>query len=102
MDTPRKTEPSRPVRGFIAEWVVVVLIYLFGTTALLQAFIVPTGSMTSTLMIGDHLFVDKLTYSPPSPISAKVLPFTEPRRGDIVCFDSIREQAAHSERTACE
>ena len=41
-------------RDFIHEWSLNILILLFGTTTLVQAFIVPTGSMESTVLIGDH------------------------------------------------
>jgi signal peptidase I len=56
-------------RGFIAEWTVTIILLLFGTTTLVQAFVIPTGSMEDTLLIGDHLLVDKLAYAPPGPVS---------------------------------
>ena len=59
---------------------------LFGTTTLLQAFVVPTGSMENTVLIGDHLFVDKLTYSPPGELTRSMLPYEEVKRGDIIVF----------------
>jgi signal peptidase I len=59
---------------------------LFGTTTIVQAFVVPSGSMEGTLRIGDHLFVDKLVYAPPGPFSGKVLPYEPVRRGDIIVF----------------
>jgi signal peptidase I len=34
------------------------------TTTLVQAFVIPTGSMEDTLLMGDHLLVDKLAYAP--------------------------------------
>src|SRR3984957_53139 len=73
-------------RDFIHEWSLNILILLFGTTTLVQAFIVPTGSMESTVLIGDHLLVDKLSYSPADPISKHLLPYTEPKRGDVIVF----------------
>ena len=54
-------------RGTIAEWTITILLLLFGTTTLVQAFVIPTGSMEDTLLIGDHLLVDKLAYAPPRP-----------------------------------
>jgi signal peptidase I len=73
-------------RGFIAEWTVTIILLLFGTTSLLQAFVIPTGSMEDTLLIGDHLLVDKLSYAPPGSISRAVLPYTDVKRGDIIVF----------------
>ncbi len=61
-------------RDFIHEWSLNILILLFGTTTLVQAFIVPTGSMESTVLIGDHLLVDKLSYAPADPISSICCP----------------------------
>ena len=66
--------PPEPPRGFIAEWTVTIILLLFGTTTLVQAFVIPTGSMEDTLLIGDHLLVDKLAYSPPGPVSKHILP----------------------------
>src|ERR1700680_5234899 len=73
-------------RDLIHEWALTILILLFGTTTLVQAFIVPTASMESTVLIGDHLLVDKLSYAPADPITRHLLPYTEPRRGDVIVF----------------
>jgi signal peptidase I len=73
-------------RDFVHEWSLNILILLFGTTTLVQAFIVPTGSMESTVLIGDHLLVDKLSYAPSDPITKHLLPYTEPKRGDVIVF----------------
>jgi signal peptidase I len=83
-----KSKPDRPeqVRSFVAEWTVTILLLLFGTTTLLQAFVVPTGSMEDTVLIGDHMFVDKLAYSPPGAVSRYLLPYTPVKRGDIIVF----------------
>jgi signal peptidase I len=75
-----------PPRGTIAEWTITILLLLFGTTTLVQAFVIPTGSMEDTLLIGDHLLVDKLAYAPSGGFSKYVLPYEEPRRGDIIVF----------------
>lgn len=73
-------------RHFLAEWAVTILILLFGTTTVLQAFVVPTGSMENTVLIGDHMFVDKLAYAPGGSFSRKLLPYQEVKRGDIIVF----------------
>ena len=74
------------VRNFIQEWSLNILILLFGTTTLVQAFIVPTPSMDTTVMVGDHLLVDKLSYAPAGSLSRYLLPYTDPKRGDIIVF----------------
>jgi signal peptidase I len=81
--TVRKHEHQR---GAIAEWTVTIVLLLFGTSTLVQAFVIPTGSMEDTLLIGDHLLVDKLAYAPAGPVSKYVLPYSEIRRGDIIVF----------------
>ena len=73
-------------RGVIAEWTVTIILLLFGTTTLMQAFVIPTGSMEDTLLIGDHLIVDKLAYAPGGPVLGKLLPYTGIHRGDIIVF----------------
>ena len=80
----RKREAQ--TRNSIAEWAVTILLLLFGTTTLVQAFVIPTGSMEDTLLIGDHLLVDKLAYAPAGPVSKHLLPYEEPRHGDIIVF----------------
>lgn len=83
----REEQPHvSPQRGFIAEWTVTVILLLFGTTSLVQAFVIPTGSMEDTLLIGDHLLVDKLAYAPYGPVSKYALPYREVKRGDIIVF----------------
>lgn len=79
-------EPKEPARNSIAEWAVTVLLLLFGTTTLVQAFVIPTGSMEDTLLVGDHLLVDKLAYAPGGAVSRFLLPYEEPKHGDIIVF----------------
>src|ERR1700726_4777070 len=89
---PPATSPPQPAvkpdppRGTIAEWTITILLLLFGTTTLVQAFVIPTGSMEDTLLIGDHLLVDKLAFAPTGPISKYLLPYEDIRRGDIIVF----------------
>lgn len=73
-------------RNSVAEWAVTILLLLFGTTTLVQAFVIPTGSMEDTLLIGDHLLVDKLAYAPAGAISKYILPYENPKHGDIIVF----------------
>jgi signal peptidase I len=75
-----------PPRGAIAEWALTILLLLFLTTTLVQAYVIPSGSMEDTLLIGDHLLVDKLAYAPSGPISKYILPYSDVKRGDIIVF----------------
>lgn len=77
---------AESVRNFVHEWSLNILILLFGTTTLVQAFIVPTPSMDPTVMVGDHLLVDKLSYAPAGSLARYVLPYTDPKRGDVIVF----------------
>ena len=78
--------PIEPPRGAIAEWAITILLLLFLTTTLVQAYVIPTGSMEDTLLIGDHLLVDKLAYAPAGPVSRYLLPYSPVKRGDIIVF----------------
>jgi len=86
MKTAKEAAGAKPRRDGIAEWAVTILLLLFGTTTLCQAFVIPTGSMQDTLLVGDHLLVDKLVYSPAGAISKHLLPYEEPKHGDIIVF----------------
>jgi signal peptidase I len=71
---------------------VALVIWYVLTTILIQAFRIPSGSMENTLLIGDFLFVNKALYGAEVPLIKKRLPAVrEPRRLDIVVFDSVEE-----------
>lgn len=81
------TEGRRPgPRSVLVEWTITLAILFFATTTLVQAYVIPTGSMESTIMIGDHVLVDKLAYSDPGAIGKTLLPYRDVRRGDIIVF----------------
>jgi signal peptidase I len=75
-----------PTRDTFESLVVTVILAIFGTTFVLQAFKIPTGSMETTLLIGDHLLVNKFAFAYPTGILGRVLPYREVRRGDVVVF----------------
>jgi signal peptidase I len=83
---PIESPRPEPQRGFVAEWTITIILLLFGTTNLVQAFVIPTGSMEDSLLIGDHLLVDKLAYAPSGGASKYILPYREPKRGDVIVF----------------
>lgn len=63
----------------------VLVVGLFVLTFLAQNYLIPSGSMKNTLLIGDHLVVDRITLSPPAPWMP-LIRYREPKRGDIVVF----------------
>ena len=54
---------------------------------LLEAYVIPSGSMLPTLLINDHIFVNKINYGIRAPFSENwIVKFNEPERGEIVVF----------------
>jgi len=74
------------IREYFESIVITAIIALFATTFVIQAFKIPTGSMESNLLIGDHLLVNKFVYGLHSGILSKLLPYKEPARGDVIVF----------------
>jgi signal peptidase I len=69
----------------IASTLSVLVVGLFILTFLGQNFVIPSGSMENTLLVGDHLLVDRITLAP----SSKWMPlvhYRDPQRGDIIVF----------------
>lgn len=53
----------------------------------LEAYVIPSGSMLPTLLINDHIFVNKIVYGVRAPFSEQwMIKFSEPQRGDIIVF----------------
>ena len=65
---------------------VTVLLALFGTTFIVQAFKIPSQSMEPTLLVGDHLLVNKFLFEGRGAWYEKFLPYRPIHRGDIVVF----------------
>lgn len=64
-----------------------VLIALFIRWAFIEAYVIPSGSMLPSLLIHDHIFVNKLTYGVRVPFSENwMVKFNEPKRGEVVVF----------------
>ncbi len=75
---------------FIASMSVVLVVGLFIITFCLQAFEIPSSSMEDTLLIGDHVFVDRDTVGPKTSWMP-LIPYHKIRDGDIVVFLSPAE-----------
>jgi signal peptidase I len=85
-------EPPRE-RSALREWgksiLIAVIIWLVLRAFVMEAFRIPSGSMENTLLKGDFLFVNKAIYGPVVPFTDIHLPaFRQPRRNDVVVFDS--------------
>jgi signal peptidase I len=94
---PRTTaHASRSFATWLWEWtksiLVALAVWFLLRTFLVEAFRIPSGSMENTLLIGDFLFVNKALYGAEVPIVGARLPAVrEPRRNDILVFDSVEE-----------
>ena len=84
-------KPRETAVEFLASLVELLIIFLFVTTFLLQNFEIPTSSMEDTLLIGDHVFVNREQFAPPTHWVGPLMPYREIRRGDIVVFLSPEE-----------
>jgi signal peptidase I len=66
---------------------IAILLALFIRTFVVQAFKIPSGSMKPTLLIGDHLLVNKFIYGIKIPFIDKfIIEFKKPKKGDIIVF----------------
>jgi len=75
------------LRENIEAILVAVVLALIIRTFVVQAFKIPSGSMKDTLLIGDHILVNKFIYGIKIPFSGTTLiPLKNPERGDIVVF----------------
>ena len=76
------------VREYAEAFAVALVIALVVRTLLLQAFRIPSSSMENTLLIGDHIFVNKFLYGYHIPFTkGRVMEFSHPKHGDIVVFE---------------
>jgi signal peptidase I len=69
----------------------VLVVGLFIITFCLQAFEIPSGSMENTLLVGDHVFVDRVLEAPPTRWAEPGIPYRRPSDGDITVFLSPSE-----------
>src|SRR6202795_3780162 len=86
---PKKEEPHEDpttLSEYLESLLVTVLLALFATTFILQAFKIPSASMESTLLVGDHLLVNKFIFGGRGAWYEKLLPYRPLERGDIIVF----------------
>ncbi|MFC1494405.1 signal peptidase I [Thermodesulfobacteriota bacterium] len=82
-----KIKKKSTIREYAEALAIAVILALFIRTFIIQAFKIPSGSMKSTLLIGDHLLVNKFIYGIRVPfIDKHIIQFKKPERGDVVVF----------------
>src|ERR1041385_3868417 len=88
--TPSHTQPvhrdSTTISEYLESLLVTVILALFGTTFVVQAFKIPSPSMEKTLLVGDHLLVNKFVFGGTGAWYEKLLPYRALQRGDIIVF----------------
>lgn len=85
-------KPRETPAEFLASLAEVLVIVLFIMTFVLQNFEIPSSSMEDTLLIGDHVFVNREQFAPPTRWMGPLMPYREIRRNDIVVFLSPEQQ----------
>ena len=81
-------------REYAEALAIAVLLALFIRTFVVQAFKIPSGSMKPTLIIGDHLLVNKFTYGIKIPLIDRfIIQLDKPKRGDIVVFKYPKDES---------
>jgi len=83
---PEQAEHQTTISEYLESLLVTVILALFGTTFVVQAFKIPSASMESTLLIGDHLLVNKFIFGGRGAWYEKILPYRQLERGDIIVF----------------
>ena len=82
----QEEKPKETTVEFLASLASVLVTGLFIITFILQAFEIPSSSMENTLLIGDHVFVNRIQFSPRTRWMGPLLPYREIRHDDIVVF----------------
>lgn len=88
----KSNKQPKQKKSMIRDWgealIVAAVLALIIRTFVVQAFKIPSGSMEDTLLIGDHLLVNKFIYGLQVPFSEEpILSLRNPERGDIIVFE---------------
>ena len=80
-------KPKTKTKEYIESIIIAILIALFIRTFIICAYKIPSRSMVPTLLVGDHILVNKFIYGVKVPfLRNTIIPVTNPQRGDIVVF----------------
>src|SRR5216117_243213 len=88
-------EDQTTISEYLESRLVTVILALFGTSFIVQAFKIPSASMEGTLLIGDHLLVNKFIFGGTGAWYDKFLPYRPLQRGDIIVFKFPYQEHQH-------
>ncbi len=102
---PKRTALYKKIWEFVDAIAVALVLAVHIIQYVVQAYYIPTPSMVKTLMVKDHLFVEKITYGPiipkmfgmKAPIHLKFLAIRDLQRGDIIIFTPPIENEKHKD-----
>jgi len=87
MDVKGTVRKKGVFREYAEAAVIAILLALFIRTFIVQAFKIPSGSMEPTLLVGDHILVNKFLYGIKIPfINKTLIPISEPKHDDVIVF----------------
>ncbi|MDA8163766.1 MAG: signal peptidase I [Desulfobacteraceae bacterium] len=83
-DNPRQ---KSVLREYVEAILIAIILALFIRTFVVQAFKIPSGSMIPTLLVGDHILVNKFIYGVKNPFTGTTwIGVSEPHRKDVIVF----------------
>jgi len=84
------------LREYAEAIVIALVLALFIRTFIVQAFKIPSGSMIKTLLVGDHILVNKFIFGPRVDIGSwanvRLFPLKRPQRQDVIVFLEPRDR----------
>lgn len=90
-----EAKPKETKVEFLASLAGVLVTGLFIIVFMAQAFAIPSGSMENTLLVGDHVFVNRIQVAPATSWAKSFIPYDQIRQGDIVVFFSPQTPGLH-------
>lgn len=82
-----KEKTKSKVKEYVESIIIAILIAVFIRTFIICAYKIPSRSMVQTLLVGDHILVNKFIYGVKIPLLRRtIIPVREPKRGEIVVF----------------
>lgn len=90
----KKLKKKSLFREYVEAFAIAILLALLIRAFIVQAFKIPSGSMKPTLLIGDHLLVNKFIYGIKVPyLDRIIIPIKNPKRGDVIVFKYPKDES---------